>query len=271
MTARPPRDNLFRAVMPGIELVRADGDGDSGPVMVGHFSVFNQWTEINSLWEGNFLERFAPGAFRKTIREQRDRMRVLFQHGMDMQIGDKPLGPIRELREDDEGAYYEVPLLDAPYVRDDILPGLEAGLYGASFRFRVMREEIVDEPDPSDDNPKGLPERTVKEAEVREFGPVTFPAYAGASAGVRSLTDDFMMRAFAQDPERARAMLEQAVQLRTDSSSTDDDERDTQPDQGDKQETRTAPKAAPSTRLTPLRAVAKSNTTRKGGKPWLLS
>lgn len=274
MTARPPRDNLFRAVMPGIELVRADpaDDGEAaGPVMVGHFSVFNQWTEINSWVEGNFMERFVRGAFKKTIREQRDRMRVLFQHGMDMQIGDKPLGPIRDLREDDDGAYYEVPLLDAPYVREDILPGLEAGLYGASFRFRVMREEIVEDPEPSEDNPKGLPERTVKEAEVREFGPVTFPAYAGASAGVRSLTDDFIMRRFAQDPERARALLEAAVDLRdTPASEEADEERDTTPDEGDQKETHTAPKAAPSNRLTPLRTVAKSTTTRKGGKPWLL-
>jgi phage head maturation protease len=71
---------------------------------------------------------------------------VLFQHGSDPQIGDKPLGPIDQLREDDTGAYYEVPLLEASYVRDNVLPGLKAGLYGASFRFRVVREEINDDP-----------------------------------------------------------------------------------------------------------------------------
>src|SRR4051795_9208562 len=106
-TSKPPRENLFRAVYPGAEL-RAAEHGD-GPTMVGHFAVFNQWTEINSAFEGRFLERVAPGAFRKTFAEQRDRMRVLFQHGRDPQIGDKPLGPIRELREDGTGAYYEVP------------------------------------------------------------------------------------------------------------------------------------------------------------------
>jgi HK97 family phage prohead protease len=82
------------------------------------------------------MERIAPGAFKKTFREQPRPMRVLFQHGMDPQVGDKPLGPIRDLREDETGAYYEVPLLDASYVRDQVLPGLRAGLYGASFRFR---------------------------------------------------------------------------------------------------------------------------------------
>lgn len=212
LDSRPPRDNLIRAVAaPRIEL-RADTNGDAGPpVMSGHFAVLNTWTEINSMWEGNFLERFAPGSFKKTIREQRDKMKVLFQHGMDPVLGDKPLGPIRELKEDGEGAYYEVPLLDAPYVRENVLPGLEADLYGASFRFKVMREEWVDEPDPSDDNPRGLPERTVKEAQVAEFGPVTFPAYDAATAGVRSLTDDFLLRCFEHDPAKLRTMFDERM------------------------------------------------------------
>lgn len=199
---RPPRDNLLRLSEVGVELrVEGEEGGDGGPVMAGHFAVFDQWTEINS-WEGNFLEKFAPGAFKKTIRDQRDGMKVLFQHGFDYMIGDKPLGPIEELREDDEGVYYEVPLLDAPYVRDEILPGLEQGLYGASFRFRVIREEFNDDPGMSDDNPQGLPERVVKEVHVPEFGPVTFPAYAGASAGLRSARSSDL--AFAAAYERVR-------------------------------------------------------------------
>jgi phage head maturation protease len=44
-------------------------------------------------------------------------------------------------------------------------------------------------------NPKGLPERTITEARVFEFGPVTYPAYAGASAGIRSLTDWYLKAA----------------------------------------------------------------------------
>jgi HK97 family phage prohead protease len=204
-STRPPRDGLVRAIFPGVEL--RDAGGDAGPVMAGHFAVFNQWTEIDSIFEGRFMEQFAPGAFKKTIRENRDGMRVLFQHGGDPQLGDKPLGPIETLEEDRTGAYYEVPLLDASYVRDNVLPGLRAGLYGASFRFRVMREEIVDEPKASAANPHGLAERTVKEAQVMEFGPVTFPAYDGASAGVRSLTDRDFFDRLVQDPERLRGLI----------------------------------------------------------------
>jgi HK97 family phage prohead protease len=125
------------------------------------------------------------GAFRKTFREQTPK--VLFQHGQDPQVGDKPLGTVEELSEDETGAAYAVRMLDTAYNRD-LIPGLEAGLYGASFRFQVMREARDDSPDPSDDNPNGLPERTIKEARVMEFGPVTFPAYAGRDSG-RAVAD----------------------------------------------------------------------------------
>ncbi len=203
--AAPPRDNLFRMVRPGIELRQGTGDGWQ-PHLFGHFAVFNQWAEINSIFEGNFLERIAAGSFTKTIAEQRDSMRVLFQHGRDPQIGDKPLGPIEQLEEDNTGPAYDVPLLDTQYNRE-LLPGLKAGLYGASFRFRVVREEFNREPGPSDYNPDGLPERTIKEASVSEFGPVTFPAYEGASAGVRSITDEILMLAYTREPDRLRDLI----------------------------------------------------------------
>jgi HK97 family phage prohead protease len=167
---------------------RAAGEDATGRTLYGRFAVFNQWAEIDSLFEGHFMERFAPGAFSTTIAEDRGRMRVLFQHGRDPQIGNKVLGPIATLREDGIGAYYEVPLLDTAYVAE-LVPGLEAGLYGSSFRFRMMREEFIERPGLSRYNPQGLPERTVLEAQVPEFGPVTFPAYMGATSGVRSLTD----------------------------------------------------------------------------------
>lgn len=195
---RPPRDDLYRAIRPGLELRKADDDG-AMPTMVGHFAVFNRWTEIDSVFEGHFIERIAPGAFKKTFRENGSAIRALFQHGMDPQIGDKVLGMPEVLREDETGAYYEVPLLDTTYNRD-ILPGLQAGAYGASFRFRVMKEAFNNTPERSDVNPDGLPERTIQEAQVMEFGPVTFPAYDGASAGVRSLTREmYRLRLDAED------------------------------------------------------------------------
>lgn len=151
----------------------------------GHFAVFNEWTTIDSPSEGHFLERIAPGAFAKTFAERGSKIRVLFQHGRDPYVGDKPLGPIQELREDEQGAYYSARLLDAHYV-NDLVPGLRAGLYGASFRFRAIREVFDPRPGRSAHNPDGIPQRTLNEVAVHELGPVTFGAYDGATASVRS-------------------------------------------------------------------------------------
>lgn len=203
--ARPPRDELFRAISPGIEFREVDSDGaDTSPILVGHFARFDEWTTIDSFFEGRFLERIAPGAFKKTLREQSPR--VLFNHGRDVTLGNTLLGTPEVIREDDEGAYYEVRLFDG--LPELLMEGLRAGAYGASFRFRVVREELVQEPKRSAHNPDRLPERTITEAQVFEFGPVSFPAYEGATAGVRSLTDTFTFERLARDDTALSQLIE---------------------------------------------------------------
>ena len=203
------RDDIVRALYEKLEVRDADeaaGD-DARPTLTGHFAVFNEWTEIDSFWEGRFMERIAPGAFKKTMREQRDTVKVTFNHGHDV-LGNYVLGPIEELHEDEVGAYYEVSLLDG--IPELLMNGLRAGQYGASFRFSIVKETFVEKPDASDYNPRALPERTINEVRLHEFGPVTFPAYPEATAGVRSLTDNFVLaRAIAQ-PDRLREVLASA-------------------------------------------------------------
>jgi phage head maturation protease len=208
----PPRENLIRAMAPSPTLERSETDGGM-PTMVVDWVRFNEWTEINSVYEGRFMERIAPNAADKTIAESRASMRVLFQHGKDPQIGDKVLGPIADLVADSDGARAMVPLFDTAYNRE-LLPGLEAGVYGSSFRFQVLQEEFNSKAKRSEHNPNGLPERTVTEMRVREFGPVTFPAYAGATAGLRSMTDEFLFGQFVDDPDRLREILEVLAERR---------------------------------------------------------
>lgn len=188
MPERPPKDDLFRAVQAGVE-VRESADS-GGPVLYGHFARFNEWTKIESAYEGRFMERIAPGAFARTIEQSASQMRVLLNHGNDS-LGQQVLGKIRSLREDSEGAAYEVDLFES--VPPLVMEGLRKGAYGASFRFKVNRDSFDQRPPKSDYNPDGLPERTITEAQVREFGPVTFPAYEGATAGVRSLNDEMLV------------------------------------------------------------------------------
>jgi len=226
-----PLDNLFRGVADSLEL-RADDDAEvDGSTMYGHFSVFDQWTQIDSVFEGRFLERVAKGAYKKTMKENRDAIRVQFDHGYDVAIGDAPLGPIETLREDDEGGYFEVPLLDTDYNRDRVLPLLQGrtmdgrmlgSQVGASFRFRITREDWNRTPKPSESNPEALPERTIREVRLYEFGPVVFPAYAGATAKVRCLTDHFEARRLARmgTAERAARLLTPAAGIATADTST---------------------------------------------------
>lgn len=209
--------DLVRALSPGraMEMRADDTEDDPGmPMMVVRFSAFDSWYEIESYWEGRFLERTVRGAFKKTINENRSNIKVLYDHGYDMSIGNKILGSIEDLREDPDSAVGDVQMFDTSYNRD-LLPGLEAGVYGSSFRFRVIKDEWNDEPGRSDHNPDGIPERTIKEVRLFEFGPVTFPANPESTAGVRCLTDAYYERLRSRNPQHVDEMLARAQAIRT--------------------------------------------------------
>lgn len=191
-------------------------EGSLGRLFV-RFSPFNTPYEINSWWEGRFVEQTKPGAFRKTISESKRSdgsfsTKVLFNHGSDFNIGDKVLSVPDRLAEVNSDGYHgpelEGDLLDTSYNRD-LLPGLKRGAYGSSFMFEVIRESWNQEPDPSDSNPEGLPERTIEEVRLFEAGPVTWPASPTASAGMRSRcgTDAWMERLAARSQGRYEELV----------------------------------------------------------------
>lgn len=182
-------DNLLRALNdPGAARFQTTTDGNT---LFGHFAVFNEWTRIESAYEGTFMERIAPGAFAETFNERGSSIRVLYDHGKDPSVGNKPLGVPTMLGEDERGAFYQVELFDTAYV-NELRPALEAGQLGASFRFSVIDETWSTPSMASAHNPQRLEERTINKIALYEFGPVTFPAYESATAGLRSSTDAFM-------------------------------------------------------------------------------
>lgn len=176
--------------------MEATEDAEDG-ILHGHFSVFNRWYEIDSPWEGNFLERVAPGTFSKTFAE--DVQRCWFEHGYDSTVGRMSLGSIQTLEEDSTGARYEVRLFDS--VPGLLREGLAAGEYGASFRMRITGEEINADPGESEHNPRGLPEVTITEVRCPEFGPVSIGASPHATANLRCATDQFYERMRSADPD----------------------------------------------------------------------
>lgn len=224
-----PDLDVVRTTLVGCELRAGGDDGREGLGLLDvRWSPFNTWYRIDSWWEGSFLERTVPGAFKRTIKAHRAAARVdahniktLFNHGMDFHIGDKLLGDIDDIAEDADSARSTVWLWDTSYNRD-LLPGFRSGAYGASFMFRVLREEWNEEPGESDHNPDGIPERTIREARVFEAGPVTWPASPTASAGMRctSATDVYYEHLARRDPARVDGMRSRLLALRTGGPAT---------------------------------------------------
>lgn len=180
-----PRADLFRMVdlsAGEVSFRSADDSPSDGRIgtLVGYAALFNTDTVIDS-WEGRFVERIAPRAFARTLEQRGDKVKVLFNHGFDPSVGDKPLGKPEVMREDKRGLWVEVPIDDTSYGRDLVASLRSGALDGQSFRFSVKAEKW-DEPADA----KALPVRTIREVELYEFGPVTFPAYEATSAGVRS-------------------------------------------------------------------------------------
>ncbi len=171
-----------------------------------NFSKYNDFYRIDSFWEGTFLERVAPGAFKKTLAERGDQTKILFNHGMDFNIGDKVLAMPEEYGDRKESPFLAGELLDTSYNRD-LLPALERGAYGSSFMFEVLGESWENEPEKSDANPDGIPERTISEVRLFEAGPVTWPANPGATAGMRCGTDWYLERTLERDPEQREDLV----------------------------------------------------------------
>jgi HK97 family phage prohead protease len=161
-------------------------DSDGAMVVEGKMVPYNEPTEINSRIEGHFFEMFLPRALRKTITEQANRMRLLFEHGKD-RLGVQSLGKIEELREEDDGAYFRARLFDS--VPPLIVDGLRNNQYGSSIRFKPEKWLPI-RGKATDYNPEGIEERHITEAVVREISLTPFPQYAGATAHMRSITDE---------------------------------------------------------------------------------
>lgn len=200
-----PRMAAARAAGGDAAAAEQPDDGRIGTLEVD-FSRFDTWYEIDSWWEGRFLERTARGAFKRTIEQRAGQVKVLFNHGFDLNIGDKVLGVPEVLEERKDSPHLEAGLLDTSYNRD-LLPGLRAGAYGSSFMFEVLGEEWNREPEKSDANPEGLPERTITEVRLFEAGPVTWPANPEATAGVRSGMDWYAERVQQRDADSYEQLL----------------------------------------------------------------
>ena len=183
--------------------IRIRNEGDEGqPVLEGYASVFDAVYETD-YW----TESISPGAFKRTLAEPEWDIAFLGQHDWD-----KPMARVSNntltLAEDRTGLRFECrPNMEATYSRDVVAAVKRGDVYGMSFGFRAVGEEV----DKSGDKPH----YRVTDADLFEVSAVTFPAYSAAGVSARGLATDPLVgarrRTIEAEAERsaaAKAMLE---------------------------------------------------------------
>lgn len=203
----PRVGDIYRAAFPSLEVI--ERDAEEAPVLTMRFALFNRWTEIDSPFEGHFMERVAPGAFTKSIKENLSNVRAILSHGKDPSMGNTVLGKIESIEEGADGADGRVSLFRS--LPGLLLDGLRAGVYGSSFRGNPVKSQFEYRPSPSAHNPDGLPEVTRQEIRLRDIGPTPFAAYAETTAMVRCDTDEVVLRNLLDQTELVRSLLQQGA------------------------------------------------------------
>jgi HK97 family phage prohead protease len=150
--------------------LRSESDGR----FVGYAAVFNSASQPLP-----FVERIAPGAFARSLRNRKSDIRLYVNHNSDMPLASRRSGTL-ELSEDDHGLRVEAELPDTSYARD-LRELMATGVVDRmSFGFSVAKGGDRW----SDDGG----ERTLTAVTLHEVSVVTgFPAYEATSAALRSL------------------------------------------------------------------------------------
>ena len=153
--------------------VRADENGQR--TLRGHAAVFDRLS--GDL--GGFRERIERGAFASSLDGQPD-IRALFNHDDSAVLGRTTNGTLR-LSEDDVGLRVEIDPPDTQVGRDAVASIERGDINQMSFAFRVRAggQEFMEQ-----DNEVI---RALKDVELFEVSPVTFPAYPDTSIALREL------------------------------------------------------------------------------------
>ncbi len=183
--------------------VRVDDDGI--PHIVGYGAVFyregDPGTEfrIGKRW----VERISPNALDRAVKE--DDVRGLHNHDSNRLLGRTKSGTMK-LSVDSRGMFFDIRSDPDSTIHRDTIAAIKRGdLDGSSFAFNVKKESYEDLED-------GTVLRTIEEVETLfDTGPVTYPAYEGATAGIRSADIESAEAGFKAHEER-KAQSENQVE-----------------------------------------------------------
>lgn len=166
-----------RSRQSGVEFRELTGEiraADDGTTFVGYAAMFDSPSQPLP-----FVERIAPGAFARSLRNRKRDIRLYVNHNSDLVLASKRSGTLR-LREDDQGLRVEAQMPDTTYARD-LTALMNSGVVDKmSFGFSV--------PAGGDEWNADGSERTLRSVVLHEVSVVTgFPAYEQTAAAVRSL------------------------------------------------------------------------------------
>lgn len=158
-------------------MLRAAADG--AKLFEGYAAVFysasDEGTEYQ-LW-ADVAERIDPAAFSEALK-RKDDAAGLFNHDPDNLLGRVSAGTLK-LSVDKTGLRYQIPYDDQDPDHQRVARKIERGdLAGSSFAFRPTRVEWVEEDEREI--------RIIKDLELFDVGPVTYPAYRATTAATRS-------------------------------------------------------------------------------------
>lgn len=157
-------------------------DGQS-PLIVGYGAVFYRaGQEGTQYWlYDNIVERIDNRAFDRAIKE--DDIRALKNHDPNLLLGRSNAGTMR-LSVDEIGLRYEITPPSTQTGKDTIEEIKRGDLTGSSFSF-VIPEGGDDWSEQKTAEGAKIHIRTLRELQVFDVGPVTFPAYSATTTGVR--------------------------------------------------------------------------------------
>lgn len=143
----------------------------------GYAAVFNQMAEIMP----GFREVIRPGAFSRAIEEGAD-VRALWNHDPNFVFGRRASGTLA-VNEDEHGLRYVARPPEAQWARDFAESIARGDVSQSSFAFVVRLERWTQ------DVEAGFSLRELLDVDLIDVSPVTYPAYAGTSVGLRSAAD----------------------------------------------------------------------------------
>jgi HK97 family phage prohead protease len=153
---------------------RLEADAD-GRTFSGYAAVFD--SESEDL--GGFRETIAPGAFKRTLAQRKDDLKMFVNHDWGRLLASRKAGTLT-LKEDGYGLHVSAELPDTQDGRDVGVLTSRGDLHAMSFGFQPVDTEVAD-------SGKKMRQREVK---LYEVSPVTaWPAYRATSASVRHLAE----------------------------------------------------------------------------------